>query len=357
MKRNGKVEFLRIIFALTIVIHHGIDFSPERSQGIMCGGAIATDFFFVLAGYFMTRKAFECICQNEMIGKETLHFIFNKIKRLMPNIYIAFLIAFILNHRDDLLAFSTSIDFIGAIWENTFLRMSGLVYGWENGVTWYISAMLLSMALIYPFILRYKSNFCYLAAPLGWAFIMGWLYQKYGCLNGIDTWNGFVFKGFLRGFAGVLGGCISYVIANGLKNIHFTHKARVILTIMENAMYLFILAWLRKNENTEIEFIIALMYIGALAITLSAVSVDFKLFQNRLVLWLGEFSLSLYLGHGAILDYIKINMPPALTYMQKLSLYIVCSVVSGLLLMYLSKGVSYWWNRNKTTIKKLIVVE
>ena len=68
---------------------------------------------------------------------------------------------------------------------------------------WYISAMLLSMFILYPLLLLLRDKFTYIIAPLASIVIYGYLLFRVGNLATINPLEGsFVYTGLLRGIAG-----------------------------------------------------------------------------------------------------------------------------------------------------------
>ena len=51
-KRNGKIEFLRFLFSLIIVVHHSRMFLGDEISPFL-GGSLAVEFFFFVSGYLM----------------------------------------------------------------------------------------------------------------------------------------------------------------------------------------------------------------------------------------------------------------------------------------------------------------
>ena len=97
-KRSGNLDLLKFIFSLMIVLFHGKNLTTTDSY-IFPGGNIAVEFFFVVSGVLMARAASTYEMQDNL-GKDTFVFMKHKISGLMPNYYIAFIIAFIVAHYD-----------------------------------------------------------------------------------------------------------------------------------------------------------------------------------------------------------------------------------------------------------------
>ena len=78
--RNGKIDFMKFLFAFIIVIHHsrnlvGDDVSP------FFGGSFAVEFFFIVSGYLFLRTILKAPDNTSEIGKETKNLIEQKQKK------------------------------------------------------------------------------------------------------------------------------------------------------------------------------------------------------------------------------------------------------------------------------------
>ena len=67
---------------------------------------------------------------------------------------------------------------------------------------WYLSVMLMSMAILYPIVKKHKENFICICSPVIAILIMGYLAHNFTGINqSYLTWNKLVSTGTLRGFA------------------------------------------------------------------------------------------------------------------------------------------------------------
>ena len=71
---------------------------------------------------------------------------------------------------------------------------------------------------------------------------------------------------------------------------------------------------------------------------------------------LGEYSFSLYLGHGFWshkMNYLFPNM----SYIERLPIYLCISLATGGIIMYLSYMIKAFWYKNRNSIKHFFVNE
>lgn len=72
---------------------------------------------------------------------------------------------------------------------------------------------------------------------------------------------------------------------------------------------------------------------------------------------IGEFSFSLFLGHGFWSQRINelFTFCHYIKYSDRLIMYFIISVITGLFIMYVSKGLKYAWNRYGCLIKTILI--
>lgn len=134
-------------------------------MNIYLGGQIGVEFFFLVSGCMMMASGLRT-SYTEGMGKGTFSFIKHKISRLLPHYYLAWLLSFIVMHIGVDSIKAVLSDGVNSIWELLFLTQTGLSGYRANDVTWYISAMLIVMCLIYPFVYKYREEFPYFAIPV-----------------------------------------------------------------------------------------------------------------------------------------------------------------------------------------------
>ena len=163
-KRNGELDFFKLLFCIVVISFHS-GYFIQSENGYFKGGSIAVDFFFVVSGVMMARNAAKK-AYEENLGIDTFEFMKKKILRFMPDIYVAWVIAFVVKHWHFVSWKQVVKDLFASIWELLFLTNTGIV-GYSpndasylsNDATWYISAMILSMLLLWPLLRKYKENF------------------------------------------------------------------------------------------------------------------------------------------------------------------------------------------------------
>ena len=356
-KRNGFLDFLKLLFAIIIVIGHGDTvFGVDLPDKLIPLASFGVEFFFVVSGAMLLKSIYEQK-HTKSIADDTLNFMKHKIKGLLPNYYIAWIFLFII------ISFGKSLkaiilSFFKAIPELLFLKMSGMPTYAINGNTWYISAMLLSLLIIYPLVRKNKDFFIKYLAPIISIFGLGYITHNYKSILVIEEWNGFIFFGLIRAIVEICIGCLSFELSQKLKDIKLTKFGKIIITFIELFFYICVVIMLFSYSFRQYCFVLLFVLMIAITITLSNISYSKDIFSNRIFNWMGKYSYSLYLGHsiaysGFIGNYIFNNQ---FGYSKTLIIYFIVSLISGLFIMYISKLFSYVWSKGKNKIKNLLIV-
>jgi len=245
--KNGKIEFLRFLFSIIIIIHHS-RYLIGNEECMFLGGSFAVEFFFIVSGYLMMASIDKKELFNNSIidlGKETGIFILKKVKTLYPDVLIAWIIAGVfVSYVKDYSFFSMLKLFLNSIFEVTFINMTGLSIMTLNGVVWYISSMLLCMTILYPLLRKYRDMMVYVVLPLCILLMFGYLCHEYGAPRKPTQWIGITYKGNIRAFAEISLGVICYHIVTKFSNISFSNLGRVALSVLEISCYAIIILYM-----------------------------------------------------------------------------------------------------------------
>lgn len=349
-KRNGVIDLLKFLFAVMIVIFHSKNFVNAESEKILRSAGLGVSFFFIVSGYLMAHSARRVQADQEHpAGPLTVQFIWKKIKGMAPEFYTAWVIAFAVESfivKNKGIAEALKDGAYG-IFELLFLTMAGFEGKGilrVNHVSWYLSAMLIVMALYYPLLIKKRDTFLTLIAPLLCAFIYGYMYT---CLpNGFSGPSTQVFgpirRGLVRAAAEIALGCACYLPAQKLKRMELTKTLRLLMGAV--VLLCFGMVFYQAiGKMQPIGYILAAL-VMAVGITLcfSEQTVwNDMLAGNRVVGWLGEFSLCLYLCHGFWSHAMSILFPEQ-SYAQRLAWYFLIVTLTALAV----RGISVWIKKN-----------
>lgn len=358
MGRNGAIDFLKFFFAAQIVFFHGGNFA-ETKDILFSLGAIGVEFFFIVSGFLMASSAFRRMEQPaDSLGAETISFLGHKIKGLLPDVYVAWIVAFLVTCWMDSLSGTNLVKkTIMSVFELMFVNQTGLMGFRSNKVTWYLSAMLLAMLVLYPVLIKTRKTFIYLIALILALFIYGYLYKS-GAegLSAPSHWNGHFTNGFLRAAAGISLGCISYGIVDKIKDIKLTVLGTWLVTMIEAGCYGFVSYASLVSLHSDFDYALVVFLLAGVTITFSRKSYSPRLFQHKCFTWLGVFSFDLFLSHS-YWSHAVLKMFPQATYWEILPYYLVIVLATALFVMYVSKLISYIWSRISGRIKDVLIAE
>lgn len=350
--RNA-LDFLKFVFSIMIVLFHSRMMTNNMMERIVINGGAGVEFFFMVSGCLMCASSARRPATGNT-GLDTVQFMWNKICRLMPNFLVAYVIAFIVYHYNaDIRSIrKIIIDAIKSIPELLFIKNSGIRFPSYNGPTWYISAMLLNMLVLYPLLRRFNDSFYVMAAAL-MLFILGYFFQTQGTLSNLENWNGWILRGTVRGTAGLCAGCLCYKAGTALGRYSLTLPGKAVFTVIEWGGYIAVFALCCKYLSSPWDYLIFLLLMVSFTITYANISFDERIFNAGIFRWLGTYSYSLYLGHSCWREFTGNIYPQSWTFRQRLVCYLILSVWNGLLIHYLSVLLREIYRENRTRIKVL----
>ena len=394
-QHNVTIDFLRFLFSVIVVLHHS-RYVLGDDNCYFLGGSLAVEFFFFVSGYLLLVGADKAgrkngagyllpgdvdmagrteaagletkgvgagttgICGEatgiggettgiggEMtgIGSETLHFILHKIRSFLPEFLIAWWIGFVLigvvrqyGVLDYLKAFGN--DF----WELTLVKMSGLFTHGIDGAMWYLSAMLLGMAILYPLLRTKRDLMTHLVCPLLALFLYGYLCQAEGHPRDPIVWLGLCYKGLVRAIAGLCTGVVICMAVRRLKRFSpsgLTKTGNALAIGVQLLCLLLTIRYMAEQEPSEYDYFYMFLLMLLVLLSFAGFGLESVLGNSQrlhlLSAFLGKYSLSLYLGHLYFAQHVNELLPEEL-YSGKIrmTVYLAAAFANGLLVMGLS---------------------
>ena len=380
-QHNVTIDFLRFLFSVIVVLHHS-RYVLGDDNCYFLGGSLAVEFFFFVSGYLLLVGADKAGRKNGAgylltdgvdmagrteaagletkgvgagttgiggeangIGSETLHFILHKIRSFLPEFLIAWWIGFVLigvvrqyGVLDYLKAFGN--DF----WELTLVKMSGLFTHGIDGAMWYLSAMLLGMAFLYPLLRTKRDLMTHLVCPLLALFLYGYLCQAEGHPRDPIVWLGLCYKGLVRAIAGLCTGVVICMAVRRLKRFSpsgLTKTGNALAIGVQLLCLILAIRYMAEQEPSEYDYFYMFLLMLLVLISFSGFGLESVLGNSQrlhlLSAFLGKYSLSLYLGHLYFAQHVNELLPEEL-YSGKIrmTVYLAAAFANGLLVMGLS---------------------
>ena len=300
-KKNGEIEIFRLVFCLAVLFTHLGGFF---GMGSFQRGAFAVEFFFLVSGYFMARTAE----RTETVSfDDTISFLVRKVKSFLPYYVGAVLIhlvvfRLILCHTSFYDLVTGAVQFIPEI---LFLQMGG--FATESIINvpavWYLSTMLLSMLILYPFAVRFKRSYGIVFLILA-IFGIGYLVRIHnGFIVVFRTKDcGLLYDGMLRGLCETALGAVCYQFSRYITKKTYSSVQKILLTIAKYIGYLISVVYVFSSISSKYEPIVLIIMTGCLVLTASDVTYNIPF--NKFTSFCGSLSLPLYLFHAVVLRCI-----------------------------------------------------
>lgn len=358
--RNGKIEFLRFVFSVIIVIHHSRYFLGDAKCKFL-GGSFAVEFFFMVSGYLMMASIEKLSARKEIgqdLGRETLCFLWKKAKSVYPDLLIGWIIALVFTTiAKKKTVFGMAELALDSFFELILLKMSGLHSTSLNGVTWYISSMLLCMAILYPLLRKYPDLMNHIGLPLVALCSLGYLSGKYGAPRDPLKWIEFTMKGNVRALGEIALGAIIYLAVKKTSKLELTKLGKTLVTLAEWSAYILLILYMYHAKATERDYFFVLVMAIAVGLSFSHKGIDADLFDNPVCIWLGKWSLPLYLGHTFYAYHLNKIVPKSVADNQKMVIYLMLAASTSFVIWGLSLAVKSLMPRVLNVLKRLLVKE
>lgn len=332
-KHNGIISLWKFCFCLMIIIYHARLFADKNNYILLPLGSIGVEFFFIVSGYFMTKKALNTATSSNSLGKETINFILSKVKSLLPYILFSGLLSLIfLNIYTNMNTYKN----ISSIWDLLLLKMTGLKGTQVNGPIWYLSSMLICMFILYPFIRKYKKEFIYIVIPLIILLGSGIINQNVSNFRNPNDWLGFTFLGNIRALVELSIGSAIYVICEKIKNTEFTIIGKISITIIE--IFGFVAPFFVSQfiASRKYDFIIILLLSLSILIAFTQKTLEYNILNNKFIYWLEKLSLPLYIFNYPIRIFmLNSSLFSNINYYLKTLIFIIITFVISIISMYI----------------------
>lgn len=355
---NPEVDFWKLFFAIQIFLFHGnkFDFVPEVA--LFDKGYLAVEFFFMVSGFFMAAKIRS---QHSLAdGFKTPAYLKHKVAGFYPQFIAAFFIAFVL--RQFLLlpsaAGTVKNAFLG-LNEVLLLQMGGISpYRIYNGATWYISAMLIALAVLYPVARRWKDYFFTVGAPLLALVCYAVISHESKNLNVGDDWWHFIYLGTIRAFAGISLGVFCNELCEKIKKqgLKITRLGNVFFMIAELLLLAAIICILdfpsQLHINNHFDYVAVLLFLLFLIIVFSELTgIGQRVKRPQRYKKMAALSLLLYLNHRGVIYVIR-AIGGEWSYLHYMFYYVIATVLTMIACYFLTKLGKILFRKISPVLKK-----
>ena len=337
--RIKSIELWRVFFIIMVVVHHSNYLPGFRGGNELFRSWYSVNFFFMLSGYLMAKRSEKPL--EGTLGEDSWKFIFHKIKGFYPMYLMAVILNLVL--RCSLTDFEQySKVFKYYLWDLLLVRAAGITGATGAAVapTWYLMAMMLAMAILYPLMKKNKDVFLCVLAPLLTVFLFGWFSQVYGVAFFAMVFEHGVCLGLIRAIAGISLGCVVYLICQKLKTLTFKRikLIRIVATLAELLIALFLVMTSIREFNGQIDFVCIFLEALLLLIEFGGFSLINDAVKNWRIGWIGNFTMALFLSHYIWVS-VLVDMKPEWPGGVTLAVYFGASILSSIALIWIMKGI------------------
>ncbi len=356
--RNSSIDLLKFLFSIVIVLFH---FGTRQGINLLPGGYLVVEGFFMITGYFMMNSANKATSTD--IGKDSLKFVLHKYSSFALPLLFSAIIAFCAP-----LAFKPFYpsrfltDCVTLLSEIVPLQITGMKTLASTGVSWYLSAMLFALMILYPLARMTGSRFTRIICPILIFLIYGAICSEFGHLNVItDLFYGMPIRvGLLRGIAGICSGCILYDCVKSAENQKVSRFGEICFLFAEIFSAAFIMLVICVFPKTAMDYF-ALPFFFILLYSLFGRKSSFSgRFSFGFTKHLGTASLLIYLNHHYWNYFFNFHMDKIFVITStaiKFAIYIVMIACSCVVVQAATLLTKHLWKKFRPFLKKHFVGE
>ena len=338
MKRNGIISLWKFIFAVIIVFYHTQIFYIEKFYSMFFfGGYIGVEFFFVVSGYFFAKSALKQKYVEKNKGRDTMAFVWKRIKKLIPYIVISFLVSFIIFTYNG----HEPYELANSIWNLLLLRVFGFQSSSILSPFWYIGVLIFVMFITYPSLVKHKENYILRISPIIVLLVLGFISNKYNYLGlSFGHWLNITNASVFRGLAEMNLGMIIYYISKRLEKVEYTKFFRWFLTIVGELLLILVVIGAEFSIPTQYDMVFLLMISIAVLIISSTKTYEYKLFTNKFTNYLERLSMPMFINQMSVIYFLQL-LSKKITFIDwqvsliAVGLTLICSIIEMLLIDFL----------------------
>ena len=187
------------------------------------------------------------------------------------------------------------------------LHATGMLGEYAVGISWYLSAMFISLAILYPLCKKFRRGFTLMVCPLIAVWGYGTLSHYFKCMA-VNTQyipETIIRAGLFRGIACCALGCFLYEVCQLVNKKTPTKTCRVIFTVLEVLGYTYVAYIMRHYHLTLHEYVVVFVLFGLLFIGINGLSFFTYLWRYKWTKYLGTASTLIVLCHACWIQHFE----------------------------------------------------
>ena len=346
---NSEIGILRFVFAVFIFLVHVHDLTGRYFGD----GNFAVEFFFFLSGYYLAMHAIEKRDRSLPAGEACRNYLSKRYLSLLPLLLIAILFGaltrLILNGG---LTKAEILHSLGDVFLTQGYRFNGAFF---TGVTWYLSVLMIGIALIYPLLVKWPSYFLNVFSIVFALFSYGILATATGNLSDPGSAVGILMKGTLRGLAAMSIGCFLYGTMPRIGKIR-TLRHGLLRNVIKWSCYLVVFAGMTVLTDSPYLFPLLVPYVAAVGLSLYEGTLKTKAGGKieAFARFLQDLSLPFYLLHWNVIALTRrfagqflAPLPDKVRNLLTVGLAFLLSLAAASLFLLVEKTVKKAWKKRK----------
>lgn len=205
-------------------------------------------------------------------------------------------------------------------------------YGFYLNGTWYISAMLIVIFIIYPFLSSNYDLYVRIITPILFLAYLFYGFQYEGGVCMVTKVIGIVYQGTIRTIADISLGCFAFEIC---RNIQGKTKQKWILSLLEIVSYVVVIYYACFHGYSNFDFTAVILICIGIVLTFSSETYLYRLCNGKLILnrffcFLGKLSLPIYLTHLLLVQLLFPHLVKYIEgYVKIVWLYILLTILTA----------------------------
>ncbi len=307
--RCGTIDVIKFLAAVLVVAGHISEFGRAGESGVLDGMAVVVETFFVISGFFLMQHIDRLTDESQ---ENVLDYLLRKVRTFFPALCIVNALHFIvyccMNHITTVRGIAKKLWHFK--WEFLLLQCAGMIpepkfnEDFLMGQTWYLSAMMITLVLLYPLARYYRRALVSVICPLSILVTYAGFMRSYGTLNvGIGTLFG-IPDSLVRAFAGQCCGILCYSVYRYIRSRHLeSSRGYALLDIAGWAMMplMVFLTFCGENDSAIFFLIPVCVVVTGAVMGTGPISGRLAGLPRRATDFLGKMSLYVYLTHWTAL--------------------------------------------------------
>ena len=340
--RNGEIDLLRFVFAIVILLFHFGKMLPTNFAG---NGNIAVGFYCIVAGVFMAKHAKKILVvgKTDSIGDMTWKYIIHRIRSFYAYYIVAFILSAIFYRM-----LSEKMDFISLIkgltksiptLSLTFLGLNNNLRSLYVPNTWYLSALLISSFVLFPFLIYKFDTSTKILFPIVSMLILGYVYaNNQTIILAWENWGGFLYNGITLSIAEIALGASLFSLIEWIRRreVKSSKATKMLFTALKWGSFIIVFIFSFSPQIKRDYSIHALLYC-CVGVVLSLSNLSYNIPATKMSSYLGKCALPIYMFHGFVRYIIQkrntdglLNLTPTVFLVS-----VLLTIIASILLMHL----------------------